>query len=881
MPNGLLINQVVQGDCLEVLRTWPDNSVHCVVTSPPYWGLRDYGIEPNIWGGDPACEHKWGDQVRIDKRGLQVASSGGIAGPQREDARKSTRGALCQNCGAWRGSYGLEPTPDLFVEHTVAIFREVRRVLRDDGTLWLNLGSSYASATLNQSRSPLLWRGPACDNGGREPQDCRTAGRACLDSCDEHPNGISSHRDHTVHIGQCVSPDGQQPCTTAHDTGLQDYDEAPLPALPDGVLQSTMPVSSSLPSDASGLSSVASEHLSKGRTSTGNAQASAYTTACTSGTSPMLPPLVVRTRGKESFYSACHSPDCQGIGRCGLCWCNLAIPSLNVKAKDEINVPHLVALALQADGWILRQTIIWSKPGPMPESVRDRCTKSFEYLFLLTKSPRYYFDAEVIKEPAEYGRRDTQGAWRGAAYVNQRKAQDNSIGSGLANSVTGKHPEAGRNKRSVWTIATAPFREWQETYRLCRVALGEFSDGTLHIASPNCPVHGGWFDLVSMVSCGEHGDDSSIRIGRSIHLADVQPRDFVATLTPHVCYCGEHSVDWLIRQCFPIATGCSSESHRKAHDLLTNPACTPSAQRLSHIVRTLVERGLSEQVRNIYESNTWPGAMDARLLGQTIFRIVGKSSYPNLSKEESCCCGFYQMHTEKTRHFATFPPELVRPCIRAGTSAKGCCPQCGAPWKRVLAKDRVATRPGLASKVYVEPPVHPDSPIRQHHGTVCGNRDPGRHVTESRTIGWRPGCGHYEPEWSERCDVLVGILAAQSRCRNGRKRWRQDKANLWLGRAHRHADQYLMPMEHALFMATPCVILDPFGGSGTVGQVAAQEGRDYVLIEINPEYVAMAQEVRLTAVETGVPVRELRNGQRPLFPELRQSTMNDQPSTPI
>jgi DNA modification methylase len=103
--------------------------------------------------------------------------------------------------------------------------------------------------------------------------------------------------------------------------------------------------------------------------------------------------------GKESFFSACQSPDCQGIGRCGLCWCNLAIPSLNVKRKDMINIPNLVALALQADGWWIRSDIIWHKLNPMPESVTDRPTKAHEYLFLLSKSERYYYDADAIKEP--------------------------------------------------------------------------------------------------------------------------------------------------------------------------------------------------------------------------------------------------------------------------------------------------------------------------------------------------------------------------------------------------------------------------------------------------------------------------------------------------
>ncbi len=94
--------------------------MNCAVTSPPYWGLRGYGTPPEVWGGDPNCRHRWGDIAKIIV-------------------------PFCVNCDAWRGSLGLEPTPELYVAHLVEVFRELRRVLRNDGTLWLNLGDSYAT----------------------------------------------------------------------------------------------------------------------------------------------------------------------------------------------------------------------------------------------------------------------------------------------------------------------------------------------------------------------------------------------------------------------------------------------------------------------------------------------------------------------------------------------------------------------------------------------------------------------------------------------------------------------------------------------------------------------------------------------------------------
>lgn len=114
---------VISGDCLSALKQMPSESVHCCVTSPPYFGLRDYGTEPQIWGGDDACPHEWPD-VSQD----EVISS------------------YCSKCGAWKGHLGLEPSPQLFIKNLVLIFNEVRRVLRKDGLLFLNIGDSYAGS---------------------------------------------------------------------------------------------------------------------------------------------------------------------------------------------------------------------------------------------------------------------------------------------------------------------------------------------------------------------------------------------------------------------------------------------------------------------------------------------------------------------------------------------------------------------------------------------------------------------------------------------------------------------------------------------------------------------------------------------------------------
>jgi DNA modification methylase len=161
---------IYNGHVLDVLRQLPSDSVHCCCTSPPYFGLRDYGLPPTVWGGDAACEHEWGDVIppkpgRGNKPGDLSTSS--LTNPDRQDTikRADNSGQFCQKCSAWLGCYGLEPTPELYVEHTVEIFREVRRVLRPDGTLWLNIGDSYASQRSGHSLTPHTGNVPASRRG--------------------------------------------------------------------------------------------------------------------------------------------------------------------------------------------------------------------------------------------------------------------------------------------------------------------------------------------------------------------------------------------------------------------------------------------------------------------------------------------------------------------------------------------------------------------------------------------------------------------------------------------------------------------------------------------------------------------------------------------
>jgi DNA modification methylase len=381
-------HRIIPGDCIEGLRTLPDASVHCCVTSPPYWGLRDYGHD---------------------------------------------------------GQIGLESTPEAYVARMVEVFREVRRVLREDGTCWVNLGDSYANQKSGDTYS-----------------------------------------------------------------GFNDR--------------------------------------YFGRETDGGKQAKTVSSA--------------------------------NVGRLDLS---------GLKPKDLVGIPWRVAFALQADGWWLRQDIIWHKPNPMPESVRDRCTKAHEYVFLLTKSERYFYDAEAVKveastATAERNKHGFNGAFKGQfkGTPGEERWQDGRPIEQPKFAADGK-----ANRRSVWTVTTKPY---------------------------------------------------------------------------------------------------------------------------------------------------------------------------------------------KGAHFATMPPDLVEPCILAGTSEEGCCPHCGSPWARVTERKKL-TRP--------RPNDYTKRQGDEGTGNSCANSVAGVAV---ETKGWQPTC----------------------KCPDHRPE--------------------------------PCLVLDPFAGSGTTLAVAARLGRSGIGCELNPEYIALAEQ---------------------------------------
>lgn len=394
------LNRTYLGDCREWLPRWAAAGLraHTCVTSPPYFGLRDYGTAR--WeGGDPNCQHVGAVVRTVPAGSLKQASNHGAV---------DVRSGDC-SCGARRidPQIGLESTPQAYVDEIVTVCGMVRDVLCDEGTLWLNLGSSYVSGDMSASPSRPPQRVPACDSNGIALPDLKAFDWSYRDLCDGCLNDFLNHHsrsaDNSQSSAQCAPPLSP----TSRGNGRQDCVAGLRAASPSAVRASTNLQSwlqhrgacSHCANRVSGLSSV--------RSLVGDAQEFSDRT-----------------------------------------WLDYAI---KFKQKDLLPIPWMVALALQADGWYLRSDIIWAKPSPMPESVSDRPTKAHEYLFLLAKSERYYYDAISIAEASvRIGptRNFNSPKTTGRAYAAGRNPSGNEkpgavwVQDGL------------RNRRSVWWVAS-------------------------------------------------------------------------------------------------------------------------------------------------------------------------------------------------------------------------------------------------------------------------------------------------------------------------------------------------------------------------------------------------------------------------------------------
>lgn len=293
--------------------------------------------------------------------------------------------------------------------------------------------------------------------------------------------------------------------------------------------------------------------------------------------------------------------------------------------------------------------------------------------------------------------------------------------------------EAGRNLRNVWTIATAPFSEWGETVRQVRVAWDAGVDGMKRKASPDCPVHADRPVPDASARGGERGGGLSDHIGRSdSRRAQEQLADCAPIARLHERETVAQSSDLLGMLHAPLATDHNSQSHRTDLDPSTNPACSASAQMADDTGRIPASPSLSGSAVHMLGSNSEASGSDDNRSSQTASRIahtIHEKALSSASDPSHCTCEWYIEKTEKTSHFATYPPELVERCIRAGTSERGCCAQCGKPWVRTTDVEYSKRRPNAVT------------------GRADGSGPSGwgadnlpqlnKHVT---TTGWQSGC---------------------------------------------------------------------------------------------------------------------------------------------
>lgn len=466
---------VIQGHTLQRLQMLADKSVHMIVTSPPYYGLRAYGTDPQVWGGDPNCEHEWGE---VHPPGYRESDTN--PGPLQHEGNKGREkltSNVCSKCGAWRGELGLEPTPEMYIQHLTMIFREARRVLRDDGTLWVNIGDSYAGSWGAQ--------------GG--------VSNLKLPSADVYPS------------------------------------KSPLR----------------------------------------------------------------KTHG-------------------------------DIKPKDLLEIPSLLAASLRSDGWYLRSRIPWIKRNALPSSVKDRPSSSIEYVFLLSKSKKYYYDyVATMQLSSESYNKDKRPRGVIRQCVNP----------------TSKYPDEGQFAKK-----------------------------------------------------------------------EPQKQDL----------CGNETLVGFNARCVDSGTG------------------------------------LRYMRDSDFFFRTWQGLLHNED-GEPMALIVNPKGY-------------------KGAHFACFPIKLVEPMIVAGTSEKGVCPECGAPWVRTIEKKHTTEHTGETETAYSEgSAANRLALLRQ---TARENGEEFQSCVE--TTGWQPTCT----------------------CGNE---------------------------------PVPATVLDPFAGSCATGVACQWHNRNFIGLELKPEYCALGR----------------------------------------
>jgi DNA modification methylase len=415
---------ILQGDALTRLRELPTGSVQCCVTSPPYYGLRDYGTD--VWeGGDPTCDHKKLSRGNPEAAARHVATStlAGSTTTQQGQQEPSYR-QVCNKCGARRVSPWTGGDPDC--DH---IKGEMRRGVNLAQSIHSTRGGAKKIAEVTDIPYGLV-----CDKCGAQRAGQWTGGDPDCDHSMAHTRVIGN------------APSAKSTLTTNSGQGPQPGDK--FHADQRREVATECPCGARWTTSQLGLEATPGEYVERlvevfrevrrVLRDDGTVWLNLGDAYSSGGTNPSVtapgPNARVGSTQDGVQRRASHVP--------------------GVKMKDLLGMPWTVAFALRDDGWYLRSDIIWAKPNPMPESVTDRPTSAHEHVFLLTKSSRYFYDADAIREPSspDMVLRAEAGHTRGPnATRDPSRADADALVGGIA--VQGD----GRNKRNVWEIATQPF----------------------------------------------------------------------------------------------------------------------------------------------------------------------------------------------------------------------------------------------------------------------------------------------------------------------------------------------------------------------------------------------------------------------------------------
>lgn len=751
---------VLNGDCIEQMRTLPAESVQLIVTSPPYWGLRDYQIPPSVWGGDPTCEHEWED--RIKKSGGAYAQ--GSKKRWQHSADDFTRddrfldghpeipaGATCAKCDAWRGVFGLEPTPELYLAHSVMIFREAWRVLRKDGTLWVNLGDSYANDTkwggttggkhavgLHGEPIGRAKRQSGLSGGGLVGIPWRVALALQADGwylrrdniwfkpnpMPESVNGWSWQKHRVkVPINEAMQRVQTVKCVDADGAG----DMPEMSESEGSVSEGEVSSKRKRPSDRAGSGTkarnqkeaVGIQPFREGHGEDENLRQDGEGKKNSGPDSKTVPSNSEGTgkrqaAGQEAATRSEEIGETEGVSS-----------SLLAQSKGTSDGGEARSEAARVDGER-------KSSGDNAMEAHPNCQPG---QMLLVSQKDEEADCGSRDPALEGGNARSEQCGSGVRAVQLDQAGQNSDAP-----VTGRVPADWKNRPKGWQAGLGSH--------------DKIADGNYRKNGADAATVATYVDCPGCEKCTPNGG----LILRKGNWRCTTSHEYVFQFSKSDSY-------------FCDAEAARERTTGNAH--ARGNGVNPKAKTPGKNSRIYVDRDVThaESAKRPRQNESFSAA------------VCGLASSRNRRSVWTIATAPY-----REAHFATFPPNLVRPIIAAATPHKS-CGKCGAPWAPVIERGEARREQQFACGSDQNGEYHPTGNGKYFDGTRAENARTVKQrilagMMEKRVISHRPTC----------------------RCNAG---------------------------------GVPAVVLDMFGGSGTVGQVAGEVGRDCILIELNPNYIPL------------------------------------------